>query len=66
MPDIIKATKRVYKCKRCGHVSVQTTNHRGDTWSWEHVNTCPKCPPFAKYPEFGGRTVWEYVKDVEE
>lgn len=47
-----------YRCARCGHISKQTTNHYGNTWSWGHVNTCPECPPWAKYPEFGGRTLW--------
>lgn len=54
-----RATEKAYACKRCGFVSKQVTNHYGDTWSFGRVNTCPKCPPWAKYPEFGGRTVWE-------
>jgi len=59
------AVKR-YKCKRCGHVAKQSTNHYGNTWSWGHYNTCPKCPPWAKYPEFGGATVWECMEQVPQ
>ena len=54
-------TFKKYRCKRCGHIEEQKTNHYGPTWSWGHVNVCPKCPPFAKYPEFGGRTDWECI-----
>lgn len=50
-----------YKCRRCGHVVTQTTNHYGDTWSFGNWNCCPNCPPWAKYPEFGGQTVWECI-----
>jgi ribosomal protein S27AE len=53
-----KITPKRYKCKRCGHETVQSTNHYGNTWSCGHFNTCPKCPPWAKYAEFGGSTVW--------
>jgi hypothetical protein len=28
------------------------------------LNCCPKCPPWAKYPEFGGSTVWECVEPL--
>ena len=51
-------TTKKYKCKRCGHIKEQKTNHYGNTWSWERYNVCPKCPPFAKYPEYGGQTIW--------
>lgn len=47
-----------YACKRCGHVKEQMTNHYGDTYSWGRYNCCPACPPWAKFPEFGGATVW--------
>ena len=57
MPLYSHAAKR-YRCDRCGYVVEQTTNHYGPTWSWGHVNVCPKCPPWAKYPEFGGQTTW--------
>jgi transcription elongation factor Elf1 len=62
---IEKMKDRVMKCTRCGHESVQQTNHKDGTWSHGHLNTCPACPPFAKYPEFGGHTTWAYVRDVE-
>jgi hypothetical protein len=56
-----------YKCQRCGHIEKQSTNHYGQTYSLDHFNTCPKCPPWAKYPEFGGSTTWECVeKEGEE
>lgn len=48
-----------YRCKKCGYIGKQSTNHYGPTWSSGHFNTCPKCPPHAKYPEFGGGTLWE-------
>ena len=54
-------TEKLYRCKRCGCLSKQVTNHFGPTWSWGHFNCCPSCPPWAKYSEFGGSTVWEYV-----
>ena len=54
-----------YKCSRCGHIEEQKTNHYGNTWSWEKVNTCRKCPPWAKYPEFGGQTIWECLEKPE-
>ena len=52
-----------YRCRRCGHVAEQTTNHWGPTWSWGRVNACPECPPWAKYPEYGGQTVWDCVDE---
>jgi hypothetical protein len=55
-------TAKKYACKRCGHVTEQRTNHYGGTWSSGHFNTCPKCPPWAKYPEFGGATEWECLE----
>lgn len=54
----MEATEKTYRCDRCGHESRQVTNHHGSTWSFGHYNTCPKCPPWAKYPEFGGQTKW--------
>lgn len=48
-----------YRCTQCGFECEQVTNHYGNTWSWDRVNTCPDCPPHAKYAEFGGSTVWE-------
>ena len=52
-------TSKRYKCRRCGHEAQQSTNHYGPTWSTGHFNTCPKCPPWAKYSEYGGQTVWD-------
>lgn len=54
-----KITSKRYSCSRCSHVVRQETNHYGETYSLGRVNTCPKCPPWAKYPEFGGGTVWK-------
>jgi hypothetical protein len=51
-------TAKRYKCNRCGHVVEQATNHYGPTWSFDRVGCCPKCPPWAKYGEFGGQTTW--------
>ena len=63
-----------YRCSRCGFEKEMQTNHYGTTWSWGYYNTCPVCPPCAKYPEFGGQTIWECVekpliflrKEIEE
>ena len=62
MPAI---TTKKYKCKECGHITEQATNHYGSTWSWGKFNTCPKCPPYKKYPEYGGSTVWECMEKEE-
>lgn len=51
------APKR-YACKRCGHEVTLETNSYQPVVSYGHYNSCPKCPPWAKYPEFGGQTVW--------
>lgn len=61
-----KQSAKLYRCTQCGHVTTQTTNHTGSTWSWGRVNTCPTCPPHAKYPEYGGATVWEFVSEAPE
>lgn len=53
-----------YRCRDCGHETVQSTNHTGPTWSWGRVSVCPKCPPYKKYPEFGGVTHWDYVGEM--
>lgn len=55
-------TAKKYKCQRCAHVVTQSTNHYGETYSWGRFNTCPNCPPWAKYAEFGGSTVWECLE----
>jgi ssDNA-binding Zn-finger/Zn-ribbon topoisomerase 1 len=52
-------TEKPYRCRRCGYLNRQKTNHYGPTWSFGHFNTCPQCPPWAKYPEFGGNTIWD-------
>jgi hypothetical protein len=62
----IGISEKDYRCKRCGHVKKQSTNHYGETYSLNHYNTCPKCPPWAKYSEFGGITVWECVEKENE
>ncbi len=60
--EIMPRTAKRYACARCGCVSEQVTNHYGETWSWGHVNACPDCPPWAKYPEFGGSTLWKCLE----
>lgn len=54
-----------YQCSRCGCISTQVTTHYGPVVSFGHVNTCPACPLWAKYPEFGGRTVWDCLDKPE-
>tara|TARA_Y100000361_G_C11046934_1_gene283027 strand:- start:272 stop:475 length:204 start_codon:yes stop_codon:yes gene_type:complete len=61
-----KIQTRDYECSECGFVTTQSTNHTGSTWSWGHFNTCPKCPPYKKYPEYGGKTLWNYLRDTEK
>lgn len=51
-------SSKKYKCDKCGHIVSQSTNHYGPTWSFGKYNTCPVCPPHAKYPWFGGFTTW--------
>ncbi len=65
-PTTGKISSKLYRCKRCGHEERKDTNHFGECYSWGHVNTCPKCPPWAKYPEFGGSTTWVCVEPVPE
>lgn len=59
-----KILNKNYRCTKCGYETVSATNHFGTTWSFGRFNVCPKCPPYAKYPEFGGQTIWECM-DVE-
>lgn len=47
-----------YKCKECGHEKQLDTNHYGECYSFGRYNTCPKCPPYKKYSEYGGSTTW--------
>ena len=59
-------SEKRYKYRRCGHVKKIRTNHYGPCWSWGRVNTCPDCPPYAKYPEFGGQTIWDCLDSPPE
>jgi hypothetical protein len=59
-------SEKIYSCSRCGFKTKQTTNHYGPTWSCGRVNICPKCPPWAKYPEFNGRTIWNCLDSSHE
>jgi len=57
-----KASVKPYRCSQCGYISKQLTNtYAEQAWSVGHINCCPECPPHAKYPEFGGRTIWMSV-----
>lgn len=58
-----KQTNKPYKCTQCNHVENITTNHYGPCWSWGRHNCCPKCPPYKKYSEYGGQTVWVCEED---
>lgn len=59
-------TNKQYKCTQCGNEVSQATNHYGPTWSYDRFNTCTKCPPYKKYQEFGGQTVWECMETESE
>lgn len=59
--EVGRLSPKHYKCDACGCVVVQETNHYGPTWSVGHHNICPNCPPFKKYPEFGGHTSWTCI-----
>jgi len=59
--DIYPTVEKRYKCDRCGYISKQSTNTFEPTWSWDRVNVCPNCPPWAKYPQFGGQTTWTCI-----
>jgi hypothetical protein len=56
--DLKTNKQKKYKCSVCGHETMHSTNHYGATWSWGVFDACPKCPPYKKFPEFGGQTVW--------
>ena len=58
----MKHTIKKYQCKRCGYIKKIKTNHFEECYSCGHYNTCPKCPPFAKYPEYGGYTIWKCME----
>lgn len=51
-------TLKLYECSQCGHQEKKETNHFGQCQSWREYNVCPKCPPFKKYPWYGGQTIW--------
>jgi DNA-directed RNA polymerase subunit RPC12/RpoP len=57
-PTTGPVTVKLYRCKRCGHEQEISTNHYGECYSAGHYNACPACPPWAKYPEYGGSTIW--------
>lgn len=59
-------SNKVYRCTKCGHEMVQATNHYQATWSVGRHNTCPNCPPYKKYAEFGGQTIWECTEKEPE
>jgi hypothetical protein len=40
--------EKLYRCKECGYLRFSGTNHWGETYSWQNVNTCPICPPFKR------------------
>lgn len=61
----MKHTNNVYKCSQCDCETIQKTNHNGSTYSAGRFNCCPQCPPYKKYPGFGGSTVWLYQYPVE-
>jgi uncharacterized protein YlaI len=62
MSTVREHTIKEYQCHECGHITKQKTNHFGNTWSSGHFNCCPNCPPFKKYPEFGGLTIWKCME----
>lgn len=63
----MRITTKKYKCRACGAITEQSTNHYGPTYSWGHFNCCPNCPPWRKYSEFGGSTIWDCIdKPIEE
>lgn len=57
-------TEKRYRCRKCGYQTTQKTNHYGSTHSWERFNTCPKCPPCDKYPEYDGCTIWDCIEEL--
>ena len=60
---IYPVSPKRYRCERCGYETTQSTNHYQPTWSWGRQNVCPQCPPWAKYPEYGGSRVWIPVEN---
>lgn len=58
----MQSYSKPYRCTKCGHVQHIVTNHHGPCWSFGRSNVCPVCPPYAKYPEYGGHTDWECLE----
>lgn len=65
-PTTNRIKSKLYRCKRCGHERQIQTNHYGECYSLGHYNACPACPPWAKYSEFGGLTVWVCTEKCPE
>jgi hypothetical protein len=59
-------TYKKYKCIECGFVKEQKTNHYMNTWSFGRYNCCPQCPPYKKFPEYGGKTNWKCIETKEK
>lgn len=53
----VPASPKRYACDYCGHVTRQTTNHHGTTWSFGRTNHCPRCG-WKRPADYGGRTTW--------
>ena len=66
METIGKISYKDYQCSDCGHIKKIDTNHWGQCYSLGHYNTCPNCPPYKKYPEFGGSTTWNCLEEPPE
>lgn len=64
--DLYPVMPKRYRCDRCGYVTTQSTNHYQKTYSFGHDGVCPECPPWAKYPEFGGQTTWTCIDSPED
>lgn len=58
LPIITPSKERWYACSRCATRKLIETNHFLECYSLGRHNTCPSCPPYAKYPEYGGTTIW--------
>ncbi len=60
-----KSTWKWYECTKCGYKKQIETNHNHNCFSYSHFNTCTTCPPYKKYPEFGGQTTWKCIDPNE-
>jgi DNA-directed RNA polymerase subunit RPC12/RpoP len=64
MSGLVKLENRVYRCSQCKTETTLKTNHTGEVYSQgSRFLSCPSCPPWRKYAEFGGMTVWQYVRE---